>query len=265
MPWTKARKRGNPLRKTEGEWEWQKKYRIWDANRKIFLYPENWVEPELRLPTRFRESLREVMAFICPNRGAEKNHKRTRRPAQRKGVCLLVTGKNRIGALAAQTLAHDLGKNLYRVDLGAVVSKYIGETEKNLRRVFDAANSSGAILFFDEADALFGKRSEVKDSHDRYANIEINYLLQRMESYRGLAVLATNRKGDLDPAFLRRIRFVVNFPFPEAAQRIEIWRGVFPSQTPTEGLDLHKLARLNIAGGNIRNIALNAAFLAAGA
>src|SRR5438132_7155703 len=107
MPWTKARKRGNPLRKTEGEWEWQKKYRIWDANRKIFLYPENWVEPELRLPTRFRESLRELMAFICPNRGAEKNHKRTRRPAQRKGVCLLVTGKNRIGALADPVFARD--------------------------------------------------------------------------------------------------------------------------------------------------------------
>ncbi len=221
MPWTKARKRGNPLRKTEGEWEWQKKYRIWDANRKIFLYPENWVEPELRLPTRFRESLREVMAFICPNRGAEKNHKRTRRPAQRKGVCLLVTGKNRIGALAAQTLAHDLGKNLYRVDLGAVVSKYIGETEKNLRRVFDAANSSGAILFFDEADALFGKRTEVKDSHDRYANIELNYLLQRIEDYAGLAILTTGNRNKIDNAFSRRFHFVICVPQRRKARRKE--------------------------------------------
>ena len=119
--------------------------------------------------------------------------------------------------------------DLYRIDLSSVVSKYIGETEKNLRRVFDAAEDGGAILFFDEADALFGKRSEVKDSHDRYANIEINYLLQRMESYRGLAVLATNMKSALDPAFLRRIRFVVNFPFPDEAQRAEIWRRAFPA------------------------------------
>ena len=212
MPWTKARKRGNPLRKTEGGWEWLKKYRVWDANRKIFLYPENWVEPELRLPTRFRASLREVMAFICPNRGAEKNHKRTRRPAQRKGVCLLVTGKNRIGALAAQTLAHDLGKNLYRVDLGAVVSKYIGETEKNLRRVFDAARKGGAVLFFDEADALFGKRTNVKDGHDRYANIEIDYLLERIEDYAGLEILANGNRTKIDNAFSRRFHFVISMP-----------------------------------------------------
>jgi SpoVK/Ycf46/Vps4 family AAA+-type ATPase len=167
--------------------------------------------------------------------------------------------------MAAEVLAGDLGLDVYRIDLSAVVSKYIGETEKNLKQVFDAAEEGGVLLLFDEADALFGKRSEVKDSHDRYANIEINYLLQRMESYRGLAVLATNRKGDLDPAFLRRIRFVVNFPFPDAAQRAEIWRRIFPARTPTEGLDVSKLARLNIAGGNIRNIALNAAFLAADA
>jgi ATP-dependent 26S proteasome regulatory subunit len=110
---------------------------------------------------------------------------------------------------------------------------------------------------------LFGKRSEVKDSHDRYANIEVSYLLQRMEAYRGLAVLATNLKGAVDAAFLRRIRFVINFPFPDVAQRTEIWRRIFPAKTPTDGLDPAVLARLNIAGGNIRNIALNAAFLAA--
>ncbi|MCB0132048.1 MAG: ATP-binding protein, partial [Caldilineaceae bacterium] len=140
---------------------------------------------------------------------------------------------------------------------------YIGETEKNLRRVFDAADHGGAILLFDEADALFGKRAEVRDSHDRYANIEVSYLLQRMEAYRGLAILTTNQRSALDTAFLRRIRFVVEFPFPDAAQRVEIWRRVFPSATPTTGLDLQKLSRLNVAGGNIRNIALNAAFLAA--
>jgi len=181
------------------------------------------------------------------------------------GISALFAGPSGTGkTMAAEVLANALRLDLYLVDLSGVVSKYIGETEKNLRRVFDAAEDGGAILFFDEADALFGKRSEVKDSHDRYANIEINYLLQRMESYRGLAVLATNRKGDIDPAFLRRIRFMVSFPFPETAQRIEIWRRVFPPQTPTEGLDLPRLARLNIAGGNIRNIALNGAFLAAG-
>jgi SpoVK/Ycf46/Vps4 family AAA+-type ATPase len=131
--------------------------------------------------------------------------------------------------------------------------------------VFDAAEESGAILLFDEADALFGKRSEVKDSHDRYANIEVSYLLQRMEAYRGLAILTTNMKSALDPAFLRRIRFIVQFPFPDEAERAEIWRRIFPPDTPTEGLDWGRLAALRIAGGNIRNVALNAAFLAADA
>jgi SpoVK/Ycf46/Vps4 family AAA+-type ATPase len=144
-----------------------------------------------------------------------------------------------------------------------VVSKYIGETEKNLRRLFDAAEDGGAILFFDEADALFGKRSEVKDSHDRYANIEINYLLQRMEAYRGLAILATNMKSALDTAFVRRLRFIVPFAFPGPAERQAIWKKVFPPETPTAGLDFARLARLNVTGGSIHNIALNAAFLAA--
>ncbi len=180
------------------------------------------------------------------------------------GISALFAGASGTGkTMAAEVLANDLHLDLYRIDLSSVVSKYIGETEKNLRRVFDAAEDGGAILFFDEADALFGKRSEVNDSHDRYANIEINYLLQRMESYRGLAVLATNMRSALDSAFLRRIRFVVNFPFPETAQRAEIWQRVFPKATPVNGLDVDRLARLSIAGGNIRNIALNAAFLAA--
>jgi len=182
------------------------------------------------------------------------------------GISALFSGASGTGkTMAAEVLANALRLDLYRIDLSSVVSKYIGETEKNLRRVFDAAEDGGAILFFDEADALFGKRSEVKDSHDRYANIEINYLLQRMESYRGLAVLATNMKSALDTAFLRRIRFVINFPFPDTVQRAEIWQRIFPPRTPTEGLDISKLARLNLAGGNIRNIALNAAFLAANA
>lgn len=180
------------------------------------------------------------------------------------GISALFAGTSGTGkTMAAEVLANDLRLDLYRIDLSSVVSKYIGETEKNLRRVFDAAEEGGAILLFDEADALFGKRSDVKDSHDRYANIEISYLLQRMEAYRGLAILTTNMKSALDTAFLRRIRFVVHFPFPDAAQRAEIWRRIFPRATPTAGLDYNRLSHLNVTGGNIRNIALNGAFLAA--
>ena len=141
-----------------------------------------------------------------------------------------------------------------------MVSKYIGETEKNLRRVFDARRARAApILFFDEADALFGKRTEVKDSHDRYANIEINYLLQRMEDYAGLSILATNRKADLDPAFLRRVRFVVAFPRPTRAPGSDLENGD-PREAPRGGIDFDALARLELAGGNIRNVVVNAAF-----
>ncbi|MBD2072874.1 ATP-binding protein [Phormidium sp. FACHB-592] len=180
------------------------------------------------------------------------------------GISALFAGGSGTGkTLAAEVLANELHLDLYRVDLSSVVSKYIGETEKNLRRIFDAAEMGGAILLFDEADALFGKRSEVKDSHDRYANMEVAYLLQRMEAYRGLAILTTNLKNSLDQAFLRRLRFVVHFTFPEMAQRIEIWQRVFPKSTPIQNLSYQKLARLNVSGGNIRNIALNAAFLAA--
>jgi hypothetical protein len=180
------------------------------------------------------------------------------------GINALFAGPSGTGkTMAAEVMTNDLRLNLYRIDLSAVVSKYIGETEKNLRRLFDAAEDGGAILFFDEADALFGKRSEVKDSHDRYANIEINYLLQRMEAYRGLAILATNMKSALDQAFLRRLRFIVNLPFPGPADRKRIWGKVFPPETPVDGLDYDRLARLNLTGGSIHNIALNAAFLAA--
>src|SRR5690606_22369307 len=154
------------------------------------------------------------------------------------GISALFSGASGTGkTMAAEVLAAELRLDLYRIDLSQVVSKYIGETEKNLRRVFDAAGASGAILLLDEADALFGKRSEVKDSHDRYANIEVSYLLQRMEAYHGLAILTTNMRNALDPAFLRRLRFVVQFPFPDAEQRAEIWRRIFPSQAPTRDLD----------------------------
>jgi hypothetical protein len=180
------------------------------------------------------------------------------------GISAMFAGASGTGkTMAAEVLATELRLDLYRIDLSTVVSKYIGETEKNLRRVFDAAEDGGSVLLFDEADALFGKRSEVKDSHDRYANVEVSYLLQRMEAYRGLAILTTNMKTAIDPAFLRRIRFVVQFPFPDAEHRSEIWRRIFPTNTPTDGLDYTKLGRLSVSGGSIRNIALNAAFLAA--
>jgi len=181
------------------------------------------------------------------------------------GISALFTGESGTGkTMAAEVIANDLKLDLYRIDLSAVVNKYIGETEKNLRKLFDAAEDSGAILFFDEADALFGKRSEVKDSHDRYANIEINYLLQKMEAYRGLAILASNMKSALDKAFVRRLRFIVNFPFPDATARKKIWENVFPDETPgKKALDYQFLAKHPLTGGSIHNIALNAAFLAA--
>nr|WTB36336.1 ATP-binding protein [Streptomyces sp. NBC_00830] len=180
------------------------------------------------------------------------------------GVTALFAGGSGTGkTLAAEVMAKELGLDLFIIDLSQVVSKYIGETEKNLRKVFDAAERGGALLLFDEADALFGKRSEVKDSHDRYANLEVSYLLMRMEAYRGLAILTTNMKQALDTAFMRRIRFVVDFPFPGESERAEIWRRVLPARAPMKGIDPDQLARLTVAGGSIRNIALSGAFLAA--
>lgn len=181
------------------------------------------------------------------------------------GVNTLFAGESGTGkTMAAEVIANELRLNLYRIDLSSVVSKYIGETEKNLRKLFDAAEDGGAILFFDEADALFGKRSEVKDSHDRYANIEINYLLQRIEAYSGLAILATNLKASMDTAFLRRLRFIINFPFPSLGDRQRLWEKVFPPQIPkAPDLDYAWLARMPLTGSSIINIALNAAFAAA--
>ncbi len=179
------------------------------------------------------------------------------------GISVLFAGESGTGkTMAAEVLANELRLDLYKIDLSKVVNKYIGETEKNLKKIFDAAEDGGAILLFDEADALFGKRSEVKDSHDRYSNIEVSYLLQRMEAYKGLAILTTNMRSALDKAFLRRIRFVVQFPFPDVEMRTEIWKKIFPQQVKHR-LDLEKLSRLSLPGGSISNIALNAAFFAA--
>ncbi len=219
---------------------------------------------ELVLPPAQKQMLHEIVTQVRQRGKVYDLWGFAGKSARGLGVSALFAGQSGTGkTLAAEIMAHELALDLYRIDLSQVVSKYIGETEKNLRRVFEAAETAGAVLLFDEADALFGKRSEVKDSHDRYANMEVSYLLQRMETYRGLAILTTNMQQALDTAFKRRIRFIIQFPFPDEADRGQIWRRVFPESTPVKNLDVLQLARLNVAGGNIRNIALGAAFLAA--
>ena len=183
-----------------------------------------------------------------------------------KGLAALFAGPSGTGkTMGAAIIAGELGLDLFKIDLATLVSKYIGETEKNLARIFAEAEHSNAILFFDEADALFGKRSEVKDAHDRYANLEVAYLLQRIEEYDGIVILATNLRKNLDEAFVRRMQFIIEFPFPNESDRRRIWEQIWPAATPREpSLDLGFMARrCEIAGGNIRNIALQAAFLAA--
>lgn len=211
-----------------------------------------------------REMLSEIVVHVRRRWTVHETWGFARQGRRGLGLCALFSGPSGTGkTLAAEVLAAELRLDLYRIDLSAVVSKYIGETEKNLRKIFDSAEQGGAILLFDEADALFGKRSEVKDSHDRHANVEVGYLLQRIEAFRGLAVLTTNLKDTLDAAFLRRIRFVIDFPFPDAEQRAEIWRRVFPEDAPTVGLDPKRLARMTLTGASIRNVAVAAAFRAA--
>jgi len=182
------------------------------------------------------------------------------------GINALFAGESGTGkTMAAEVLANDLGLDLYRIDLAGVVDKYVGETPKHLRTLFDWGDAGEAILLIDECDAICGKRSEVKDAHDRYANIEIDYLLQRMETYRGVAILATNMRDAVDQAFLRRLRFVVNFPFPSASDRERMWRNVFPLDTPLSNLDYPRLAGIALTGAGIADAALAAAFRAAGA
>lgn len=219
---------------------------------------------DLILPSKQLATLRHIASHF---RGREQVHGEWGFASKYKrglGTTVLFSGASGTGkTMAAEVLAGALDLELYRIDLSSVISKYVGETEKNLSQIFDAAEGRGVMLLFDEADALFGKRSEVRDSHDRYANIEVSYLLQRMEAYEGLAILTTNMRDALDSAFQRRICFIVDFPFPDASQRTQIWARVFPQSTPVHDLDFNKLARLRITGGTIRNIAMNAAFLAA--
>jgi SpoVK/Ycf46/Vps4 family AAA+-type ATPase len=221
---------------------------------------------DLVLPERQRDLLRSISAYLRHRDRVLSDWGYQRTIARTQGLKVLFAGESGTGkTMAAQVLAAELGLDLFRVDLATVVSKYIGETEKNLERIFAAADGSNAILFFDEADALFGKRSEVSDSHDRYANIEVAYLLQRMEAYPGAVILATNFKRNIDDAFIRRLDFVVDFPFPEADDRRRIWARILPSEAPVaDDIDLDFLAtQFKLAGGSIRNCSLAAAFRAA--
>ncbi|MCS6937893.1 MAG: ATP-binding protein [Roseiflexus sp.] len=228
--------------------------------------PASYTWSDIVLPSDQVDQLREIVVQVRHRRTVLERWGFDKHLATGKGVNVLFAGPSGTGkTMAAEIIAADLGLELYKIDLSTMVSKYIGETEKNLDRVFTAAREANAILFFDEADALFGKRSEVRDAHDRYANIEVGYLLQKMEEYDGVVILATNLRKNLDEAFVRRLHMAIDFPFPEEGDRLRIWRKVFPADAPLErDVNLEFLARqFKLAGGNIRNAALLAAFLAA--
>jgi SpoVK/Ycf46/Vps4 family AAA+-type ATPase len=219
---------------------------------------------DLVLPAGATQSLRDLAEHARLHGRVREHWGLSDKSSRGKGPCALFSGPSGTGkSMAAEILANDLGLDLLRVDLSAVVSKYIGETEKNLGRIFDAAERSGAVLLFDEADALLGSRSDVKDSHDRYANLEVAYLLQRLEHHEGLTILTTNRRHAIDPAFARRLYAIVGFPIPDDACRESIWRRIFPAGAEIEPLDYRRLAQLEITGGTIRGIATRAALRAA--
>jgi AAA+ superfamily predicted ATPase len=219
---------------------------------------------DLVLPEEADETLKKIIATIHKRPVAYAEWRAGGNTLRGLGITSLFSGPSGTGkTTAAEVIAHELKLDLYRVDLSQVSSKYIGETEKNLAKVFEAAERSGAVLLFDEADSIIGKRSEVKDARDRYANQEVGYLLQRMEQYSGLAVLTTNLPNALDNAFMRRIQFHVRFTPPTYKQRVVIWRNSFPETVPTKGLIYERLAQIDATGASIRNIALRATFLAA--
>jgi SpoVK/Ycf46/Vps4 family AAA+-type ATPase len=248
----------------EDVWEACREQSSWELRQLAQAIDPSFTWDDIVLPAEVLAQLHDISSQVAYRAKVYRHWGFGAKVSRGLGISALFSGVSGTGkTMAAEVLARHLRLDLYRVDLAGVVSKYIGETEKNLKKIFDAAERSGAILFFDEADALFGKRTEVKDSRDRFANIEVNYLLQRMESFNGLSILATNRKADIDRAFLRRLRFLVDFPFPDTMQRMRIWHKSFPAGAPLAELDYDALARLEIPGGNIRNIALSAAFLAA--
>ena len=226
--------------------------------------PPHYTWDDIVLPADRMAHLREVAARIRHQGRVYSEWGFGEKYSLGRGLNVLFAGPSGTGkTMAAEIIANDAGLDLYKVDLSSVVSKYIGETEKNLGQIFDEAAETDAILFFDEADALFGKRSEVSDSHDRYANIEVNYLLQRVEEHDGTVILTTNFKQNIDDAFLRRLHLSVEFPRPDRESREAIWRLVFPAQTPMDDLDVEFLSTIELTGGNIKNVALTAAFLAA--
>jgi len=220
---------------------------------------------DIVLPEDTKEQLKEVGGYIKYKEIVYAEWGFEKKLSMGKGLNILFSGPSGTGkTMAAGIIAGEVRLDLYKTDLSGVVSKYIGETEKNLQKIFKEAETSNAILFFDEADALFGKRSEIRDSHDRYANIEINYLLQKMEEYEGIVILASNFKKNIDEAFLRRMHFAIEFPLPDEKSREKIWRNMFPKDTPVaKDIDFVFLSKFKITGGNIKNIALSAAFLAA--
>jgi SpoVK/Ycf46/Vps4 family AAA+-type ATPase len=221
---------------------------------------------DIVLPPEKLRQLRGIAAWVRFRRQVHEDWGFGHKLSRGKGLNVLFTGPSGTGkTMAAEILAHELGLDLLQIDLSSVVSKYIGETEKNLSAIFREAEQSQALLFFDEADSLFGKRTEVKDAQDRFANIEVNYLLQRVEQYEGIVVLATNLQRNIDDAFLRRIKEVVDFPFPDDKLRQGIWRSHFPPEAPkADDIDFDFLSsHFKLTGGNIKNIVLNAAFIAA--
>lgn len=240
------------------------------SNRKLASLAQKIVPhytwDDIVLPTDQLQQLRETFNTVKYRAKVHSDWGFGKRLSLGKGLNILFAGPSGTGkTMAADIIAGELGLDLYKIDLSMVVSKYIGETEKNLSRIFTEAETANAILFFDEADALFGKRSEVHDSHDRYANIEISYLLQKMEEYEGVVILATNFRKNLDAAFVRRMHFTIDFRFPNAQEKFRIWQRIWPKETPrSPELNFRYMAnKFEVTGGNIRNIALAAAFLAA--
>ncbi|NUO63622.1 MAG: ATP-binding protein, partial [Gemmatimonadaceae bacterium] len=228
--------------------------------------PLPYTRAQLVVPERIARELDLAVAWVRHQRKVLDDWAFGDRLGVGRGLTALFSGPPGTGkTMASQVLARELGLDLFRVDLSQTVSKYIGETEKNIGRIFDEARASGAAILFDEADALFGKRSEVKDAHDRYANVEIGYLLQRLEAHDGVVILATNRARDLDEAFVRRFHVMIDFPLPNAADRLRIWEGMFPADAARdEDVDLAQLAEpVELSGGEIKNVALAAAYLAA--
>ena len=255
--------RGRPLELGD-VWEAARRQPEHALERLAALVPPAFTLDDLVLPAERLAQLQELVAHVELQHVVLDEWGFRRRMPRGRGVIALFAGPPGTGkTTAAEAVAHALRQDLYRVDLSAVVSKYIGETEKNLAAAFDEAERASAVLFFDEADSLFGKRTEVKDAHDRYANLEVNYLLQRVETFTGLVLLATNRQSALDDAFARRLRFVIRFEHPDRTLRADLWRRAFPRETRVDGLEWDVLAGPELTGGSIQSTALAAAYLAA--